>query len=198
MGGINYNEIKNKTGVFIQAIKYYIEGRSGIDNVINELKNAQKIGALTSKQLFDLKKMYLDANSEIYKIDNENIIENKAKDIECNKICTKCKEKKLISLFGKLKEGKNGLNPVCKKCYNVRQLAYFKKNDYRWQKKLNLERPIYRKRANDNYSKTEKYFTSQVKKCLIKQGFTKDTILENPLLIECKEILIKTKRLCKT
>ncbi len=44
------------------------------------------------------------------------------------KICTRCKEEKLLDEFGKSKLGKNGLRAICKKCHNTGSREWQKKN----------------------------------------------------------------------
>lgn len=112
------------------------------------------------------------------------------------KVCTKCKEQKSIVEFGKLKQGKNGINPVCKKCCSKRILEYFKIHNYKWQKKANIEKPIYRKIANDNYRKKDNYIISQTRRSIKSSGFPIERITED--LIQVKILINKTKRLCKT
>lgn len=50
------------------------------------------------------------------------------------KICSKCKQEKIISKFGKNSSKKDGLQSICKKCQSKYQVMYYKKD----RKKNNL------------------------------------------------------------
>ena len=44
------------------------------------------------------------------------------------KTCTKCKENKLLTEFGKSKLGKNGFRAICKKCHSAQNSQWQKEN----------------------------------------------------------------------
>lgn len=69
------------------------------------------------------------------------------------KICTKCKIKKDKTEYYKHKNGKDGLNPVCKKCWKKANDEFEKKNprdDYRKQRYLENRESINKKQTAYN------------------------------------------------
>ena len=70
------------------------------------------------------------------------------------KRCTKCGEVKSLSMFGKMKIGKNGLMPHCKECD--------KKKSQKWQtenheKSNNIKRRWYEKNIDKSRKAVNKY-----------------------------------------
>ena len=128
------------------------------------------------------------------------------------KICTKCKVEKLIDLFYKG-------HYYCKKCFSesIKQCKLNNPEKYKnlireWSlsnpekvresyKKWKLNNPEKCKNSIKKWrlNNPEKVHISSVKSNLVsKQGLSKETLSENPILVECKSLMIKTKRLCKT
>ena len=73
------------------------------------------------------------------------------------KICTKCKQEKLVTDYYKHKNGKEGLNPVCKVCWKGENKVFEKnnpRNDYRKSRYL-IIKPEHNKkvaeRSNERY-----------------------------------------------
>jgi hypothetical protein len=137
------------------------------------------------------------------------------------KTCSKCGEEKELSEFGKLKLGKNGLRPNCKKCSNNyakkwRNLHHEYMSNYysehveksnEYMKVWNYENPEklkeYKKKwAVANPEKNRKWAVANPEKYLYAQQkyMLKNQICETPLpeLVEVKFLIYKTNKLCKT
>ncbi len=73
------------------------------------------------------------------------------------KICTKCKQEKLVTDYYKHKNGKDGLNPVCKVCWKVENKIFEQsnpRNGYRKTRYLKIKPEHNKKvaeRANERY-----------------------------------------------
>lgn len=73
---INYKIVQKRKKLSDFGLLMYAENRGGLDNVIAEIKEAQKRGELTSKQAFDLKKSFIDAyQSDVGTTPNDAIAE---------------------------------------------------------------------------------------------------------------------------
>jgi len=72
---LDYNMVKSKTELYSQALLFYIEGRGGILNVLDEVKQAQKAGALTKKQAQDLRDKYKEVSNHKLFVDENDLIQ---------------------------------------------------------------------------------------------------------------------------
>jgi len=74
--------------------------------------------------------------------------------LETTKTCRSCQENKSISLFGRDKARKDGLNPVCKECRIKEGRAYRTANkeaiSRRWKTRYNLD-PSKKREADERY-----------------------------------------------
>jgi hypothetical protein len=130
------------------------------------------------------------------------------------KCCTKCKKVKPLGEFGKFKMQKDGLKIYCKVCNNLfakiwrsKNKDYYKSDNYKECHKKYRQTEKYKKYQNqycqlEKYKKQKKeYRHSDIRtKADIKKQLKRDQNITNPPteLIECKLLIIKTKRLCKT
>jgi hypothetical protein len=137
------------------------------------------------------------------------------------KQCTKCKEVKGIGEFGNLNRSKDGKANQCKACRKIiHSLSYFKNRDktikqykeyrIRTKKTHKDSRSLSQKKSRlKRIEKLRKYEKDRMNKDVantsdryIKRLFiSKEKLpreLITPELIECKRLIIKTKRLCKT
>jgi hypothetical protein len=77
---LDYNMIKNVSEVKTQGVLFYIESRGGLTNVLNEVKQAQTAGVLTSKQAQRIRDEYRSvSNNKLFVDDNELMQELDAK-----------------------------------------------------------------------------------------------------------------------
>lgn len=82
---LDYTMVKSKTELYSQALLFYIEGRGGLINVLDEVKQAQKAGALTKKQAQDLRDKYKEVSNNKLFVDENRLIQeldNKVKKVK--------------------------------------------------------------------------------------------------------------------
>lgn len=72
---LDYTMVKTKTDLYSQALLFYIEGRGGLLNVLDEVKQAQKAGALTKKQAQDLRDKYKEVSNQKLFVDDNKLIQ---------------------------------------------------------------------------------------------------------------------------
>tara|TARA_R110001592_G_C12784108_1_gene715300 strand:- start:49 stop:561 length:513 start_codon:yes stop_codon:yes gene_type:complete len=109
------------------------------------------------------------------------------------KICTKCKVEKLVTEYYKHKNGKDGLNPVCKDCWKLDTKIFEEnnpRNDYRKKRYNSNSREISLKQIKYNLNR---YHTNPAYKLLhltrnrihiFLKGKTKDASTESILGID--------------
>lgn len=72
---LDYKMVKSKTELYSQALLFYIEGRGGLINVLDEVKQAQKAGLLSKKQAQDLRDKYKEVSNHKLFVDDSELIQ---------------------------------------------------------------------------------------------------------------------------
>lgn len=75
--------------------------------------------------------------------------------MEEKKICTKCKDEKIISEFNRNKSRKDGYNNICRVCSNDRSKKYYKDNSEKHRKIIRIRR---KKEIKENRQKLYDYY----------------------------------------
>jgi 5-methylcytosine-specific restriction endonuclease McrA len=96
------------------------------------------------------------------------------------KICTKCKEAKPFSEFGKAKLGKDGLRAICKKCHSAEGSQRQSEN----KEQYSAYGKIYREREKDRISEQRAIHTAQNRTRLAEYG--KQWAKDNPGKVNAK------------
>ena len=119
--------------------------------------------------------------------------------MEITKICTKCKEEKLLSCYSYHKHGIYQKRPTCKSCCSIANTLYSRTIERKEQLKIINKKNIIRLREIKSKSckkNIDNLTDSYILKSLIAQvKINKNDIPQE--IIDLKRILIKTHRLCQ-